>query len=110
MGGNDMSIKFEDRKNLVSLVEGAISCEYSEDGTCKFLDKDENILPSPSSAVIQARKDEIQAEIDSVAYARNRELEYPTVQELVVALYDEDDKAAIETKRAEIKAKYPKPE
>ena len=104
-----MSIKFEDRKNLVSLVEGAISCESFEDGTCKFLDKDENILPSPSSAVIQARKDEIQAEIDSVSYARNRELEYPTVQELVVALYDEDDKAAIEAKRAEIKAKYPKP-
>ena len=104
-----MSIKFEDRKNLVSLVEGAISCEYFEDGTCKFLDKDENILPSPSSAVIQARKDEIQAEIDSVAYARNRKLEYPSIDELVVALYDEDDKAAIEAKRAEIKAKYPKP-
>jgi len=72
MGGNDMSIKFKDRKNLVSLVEGAISCESFEDGTCKFLDKDENILPSPSSAVIQVRKDEIQAEIDSVAYAKDR--------------------------------------
>ena len=38
----------------------------------------------------------------------NRKAEYPSVQDLVVALYDTDDKAAIETKRAEVKAKYPK--
>jgi hypothetical protein len=39
----------------------------------------------------------------------NREAEYPSVQDLVVALYDTDDKAAIEAKRAEVKLKYPKP-
>ena len=39
----------------------------------------------------------------------NRKAEYPSVQDLVVALYDTDDKAAIEAKRAEIKLKYPKP-
>ena len=38
----------------------------------------------------------------------NRKAEYPTIEELVVALYDTDDKAAIEAKRAEVKAKYPK--
>ena len=38
----------------------------------------------------------------------NRKKEYPSVQDLVVALYDTDDKAAIEAKRAEIKLKYPK--
>ena len=38
----------------------------------------------------------------------NRQKEYPTIEELVVALYDTDDKSAIETKRAEVKAKYPK--
>jgi len=38
----------------------------------------------------------------------NRKNEYPTIQELVVALYDTEDKAAIEAKRAEVKAKYPK--
>ena len=38
----------------------------------------------------------------------NRKSEYPTIEELVVALYDTDDKAAIEVKRAEVKAKYPK--
>ena len=39
----------------------------------------------------------------------NRKAESPSVQDLVVALYDTDDKAAIEAKRAEVKAKYPKP-
>ena len=38
----------------------------------------------------------------------NRKSEYPSVQDLVVALYDTEDKLAIETKRAEVKAKYPK--
>ena len=39
----------------------------------------------------------------------NRKKEYPKIQDLVVALYDTDDKAAIDAKRAEIKLKYPKP-
>ena len=42
-------------------------------------------------------------------YADKREEEYPSVQDLVVALYDTEDKAAIDAKRAEIKLKYPKP-
>jgi len=57
---------------------------------------------------IQAKQTELQAEYDSLDYARKREAEYPSVQDLVVALYDTDDKAAIEAKRAEVKAKYPK--
>ncbi len=47
---------------------------------------------------------------DEKQYARDRKTEYPTTQELVVALYDLDDKSAVEAKRAEVKAKYPKPE
>jgi len=43
-------------------------------------------------------------------YQRDRADEYPTIQELVVALYDENDKSAIDAKRAEVKAKFPKPE
>ena len=49
-----------------------------------------------------------QSDFDAQEYARNREAEYPSVQELVVALYDTDDKADIEAKRATVKAKYPK--
>ena len=41
-------------------------------------------------------------------WEENRQAEYPTIEELVVALYDTDDKAAIEKRRADVKAKYPK--
>jgi hypothetical protein len=64
--------------------------------------------PEISKADIQAKQAELQAEYDSLAYARKREAEYPSIQDLIVALYDTEDKAAIEAKRAEIKLKYPK--
>ena len=40
----------------------------------------------------------------------NRQNAYPSIESLVVGLYDTDDKSAIEAKRAAVKAKYPKPE
>jgi hypothetical protein len=38
----------------------------------------------------------------------NRKAEYPSIEELVVALYDTGDKLAIENKRKAVKDKYPK--
>jgi len=61
-----------------------------------------------SKADILAKQTELQAEYDAQDYARKRKAEYPTIEELVVALYDTEDKLAIENKRAEVKAKYPK--
>ena len=40
---------------------------------------------------------------------KNRRKEYPTIEELVVALYDSEDRAAIDEKRAAVKLKHPKP-
>ena len=57
---------------------------------------------------ILAKQVELQAAYDAQDYARKREAEYPSIQELVVALYDTEDRAAIDTKRAEVKAKYSK--
>ena len=51
----------------------------------------------------------LEDEYDAQEYARNRAAEYPSIEELTVALYDEDDKAAIIAKRAAVKKKYPKP-
>ena len=62
-----------------------------------------------SKSDIEKKKKELQAEYDAQSYARKRAAEYPSIAELTVALYDTDDKAAIETKRAAVKAKYPKP-
>jgi hypothetical protein len=52
----------------------------------------------------------LESEWTANEYARNRALEYPSLLELTVALYDTDDKSAVEAKRAAVKAKYPKPE
>ena len=62
-----------------------------------------------SRADIQTKLTELETEYDAQDYARKREKEYPSIQDLVVALYDTEDKVAIEAKRAEIKLKYPKP-
>jgi len=58
---------------------------------------------------VNAEMDRLQAEYDAQDYARKRKAEYPSIEELVVALYDTDDKTAVDEKRAEIKLKYPKP-
>ena len=65
--------------------------------------------PQPSESELQTASDEWQAEYDAQEYARNRAMEYTSIDELVVALYDTEDKAAIDEKRAAVKAKYPKP-
>ena len=57
---------------------------------------------------VEKKQISMQAEHNAQEYARKREAEYPSIAELTVALYDEDDKAAIETKRAAVKKKWPK--
>jgi len=52
----------------------------------------------------------VKSDYDANKFQRDRLTEYPSIQELVVALYDADDKAEIDKKRADIKKKYPKPE
>ena len=58
----------------------------------------------------EQKKKELEKQYADNEYQRKRLEEYPSIQELVVALYDADDKAEIDKKRAEIKKKYPKPE
>tara|TARA_R100001463_G_scaffold120466_1_gene176518 strand:- start:37 stop:360 length:324 start_codon:yes stop_codon:yes gene_type:complete len=81
-------------------------CESDLSGV-KLLDK--STLSFTFDDVL-AKKKELTDEYEKQAYARARQQEYPSISELVVALYDADDKAEIDKKRAEIKKKYPKPE
>jgi len=62
----------------------------------------------PTQAEIDAEVIRLQAEYDAQAYSRNREAEYPSVQECVHAILD-DDLTALQEKRQAVKAKYPKP-
>ena len=79
----------------------------SGDGVVEYLHEGD---PEPNEEQIQAKLAELQADYDSKQYQRDRLAEYPSIQELVVALYDEEDKQAIIEKRNAVKAKYPKPE
>ena len=56
---------------------------------------------------IDTKLAELQAEYDAQAYSRKREAEYPSIQECVHAILD-DDLDALQAKRASIKTKYPK--
>tara|TARA_R100001082_G_scaffold110968_2_gene92639 strand:+ start:551 stop:847 length:297 start_codon:yes stop_codon:yes gene_type:complete len=77
------------------------------DGDDAF-DKDHKKITLDESSITTEIK-RIEDEYDAQEYARKRQAEYPSIEELVVALYDTDDKSAIEAKRAEVKKKYPKP-
>jgi len=69
-------------------------------------DKDGNVVTLDESK-IKTEQDKLQAEYDALAYSRKREAEYPSVQECVHAILD-DQLDALQAKRAEIKTKYPK--
>jgi hypothetical protein len=67
------------------------------------------LIPPPTQDELDAELD-AKVKFDALQYQRDRETEYPTIADLVVALYDTDDKSAVEAKRAAVKLKYPKPE
>ena len=68
----------------------------------------------PSESAIEAAHAEWQAEYDAQEYARNRQAEYPSLDDLIVALWEgvvEERMAAVtslEAERQAVKAKYPK--
>jgi len=92
---------------LRELVTEGYGCRITSDGEIVEWICD---IEQPTDEVIQKKIIELQAEYDALAWKRSREAEYPSVADLVVALYDTDDKSAVEAKRASVKLKYPKPE
>ena len=92
---------------IVSLVEGKVA--FNSKGTeITEWDLQDTGITQPTKAKINAEIIRLQAEYDALEWSRNRVNEYPTVAELTVALYDTDDKAVLETKRAAVKTKWPK--
>jgi hypothetical protein len=71
-------------------------------------------LPQPSESEIKEASNAWQAEFNSQEFARKRKAEYPSVDELVVALWEgvvEERMASVtklEIKRQAVKAKHPK--
>ena len=78
-----------------------------DDGDGVYIEEWKSDQPRPSEAEIEAADGEWQAVWDAQEYARLRKVEYPSIEECVHAILD-DDLEALQAKRAEIKARYPK--
>ena len=84
------------------------------DGSGVYIAEWKSAQPQPSVAEIESAHNEWKAEYDTQEYARNREAEYPSINELIVALWENvvEERASavvsLEAKRQAIKAKYPK--
>ena len=79
-----------------------------EEFTAGFTLHKANGVEEPTWTKIEEHLVTMQAEYDAKEYQRLREPEYPTIAELVVALYDTADKVDIDKRRAAVKLKYPK--
>jgi len=68
----------------------------------------------PTQEFLESELARLQSEHDAQAYARNRQAEYPSINDLIVALWENvvEERAAsvisLEATRQAIKAKYPK--
>ncbi len=93
-----------------------VDFRVEDDGSSVYIAEWKSAQPQPSEAEIEAAHNEWQAEYDSQEYARNRQTEYPSIDELIVALWEgvvEERMAsvtALEGLRQAVKDKYPKPE
>ena len=92
--------------------EGTTSISVTDDDTDKIL-----FLSNPKNITVEQIIDkipEVEAEDASQEYARNRQAEYPSINELIVALWENvvEERASavvsLEAKRQAVKTKYPK--
>lgn len=99
-------------KSLNMVEDGDFLLEDAGDGT--YIKEWKSASPQPAEAEIESAHLEWQSDQDSKAYARNRKAEYPTTEELVVALWEaviEERMASsidLQGKRTAIKEKHPK--
>jgi len=86
-----------------------------DDGQGVYIKEWKNASPQPTEAEIEAAHAEWEAEYNATQYQRDRQTEYPSIEALVVALWEgvvEERMAAVtalEAIRQEIKSRYPKP-
>jgi hypothetical protein len=97
---------------VYALVSGGIEAEDQNDSKSFIYHAGQT---PPSESAIDAKLAELQAAHDAQTYARNRAAEYPSIQDVTVALAEKTEGDStmwdeITAKRAAIKTKYPKPE
>ena len=86
-----------------------------DDGSGVYIREWNSASPQPSDAEIETAHSEWKAEYDAQEYARNRQAEYPSLDDLIVALWESvveertSAVVALEAVRQAVKTKYPKP-
>ncbi len=98
---------------VVTLIDALNSLGVS--AYCKNNDYDTIIWTDPkktvSKADLETKVAEMQSAIDAIQYKEDRAREYPSLQECVHALLDGGDTLEnLQSERAKVKEKYPKPE
>jgi len=94
-------------KAIHSLVGGSIAGTETE---IEYIDGQ----TPPTEEAIQAKLTELQADYDAKQYQRDRAEQYPSIQDVVVALAEKEEGddtmwQEITAKRAKVKADNPKP-
>ena len=76
----------------------------------QILENPNHIEAEANLLEIEAQDIELKAAKDSVAYIEKRKAEYPTTEELIIAMWEgsQTEIDALEAKRQTIKTKYPK--
>ena len=97
-------------------IDPAGDFKLQDDGAGVYIKEWASASPQPSEAEIETAHAEWQAGQDATQYQRDRQAEYPSIDELIVALWEgvvEERMAsvtALEGLRQAVKDKYPKPE
>ena len=65
-------------------------------------------IEQPTESECNAKLAELQAASDARAYARSRQAEYPSIEDCIHAILD-NELEALQVKRQAVKSKYPKP-
>ena len=94
--------------NKVDAIRSLFKGLYNKATADKIVWKDGHETTDEENSQIDTEFSRLQTEYDAQDYARKRKEEYPSIEELVVALYDSEDRAAIDEKRAAVKLKHPK--
>jgi len=95
--------------------ESGVDFIVQDDGNGAYLREWKSASPQPSEAEIESAHNEWKAEYDAQEYARKRKAEYPSINDLIVALWEGvveermESVVALETLRQAVKTKYPKP-
>ena len=91
-----------------------VDFSLQDDGQGVYIREWMSASPQPTEAEIEAAHAEWEAEHNATQYQRDRAAEYPSIEALVVALWEgvvEERMSAVtqlETLRQAVKAKYPK--